>query len=338
MLRLGANESPHGPFLAARAAAAELLDGLHRYPAPDDALVGRLAEIHGIPADRIVLGNGGDAIIGYLSIALLRAGDEVVLGWPSFPTYVVDALKEDAVPVRVPVRPDGAMDLDAMLAAITPATRLVWVCSPNNPTGASVGRAELAAFLDAVPAEVLVVLDEAYYEFAAGPDHVDGLREHVATRPNVGVLRTFSKLYGLAALRIGWFAGPPALAERLRAVRHYYDVIDLAIASALASLDDDAEVERRQADNRAMRERLADGLRALGLTVLPSDANFVCAVVDDAAATAARLSEDGIHVRSLEDLDRPDLLRVTVGSAADMDRFLAALPVALRSPAPAPAR
>jgi histidinol-phosphate aminotransferase len=336
MLRLGANESPHGPFPAARAAVTEQLDGLHRYPSPGDALVDRLAAIHGVPAERIVLGNGGDAIIGYLSIALLSPGDEVVLGWPSFPTYVIDAVKERATPVRVPVRPDGAMDLDAMLAAITPATRLVWVCTPNNPTGASVGRAELAAFLDAVPQEVVVVIDEAYYEFAAGPDHVDAIAEHLRSRPNVGVLRTFSKLYGLAALRIGWFAGPPALAQRLREVRHYYDVIDVAIAAALASLDDDAEVERRRAENRAMRERLADGLRALGLTCLPSDANFVCAVVDDAPAIAGRLAGAGILVRSLEDLDRPDLLRVTVGSADDVDRFLTALPAAL-GPAVAPA-
>jgi histidinol-phosphate aminotransferase len=335
MLRLGANESPLGPFPAARAAAAAQLGVLHRYPSPDDALVDRLAGIHGIPADRIALGNGGDAIIGYLSIALLQPGDEVVLGWPSFPTYVADALKERATPVRVPVRADGAMDLDAMLAAITPATRLVWVCSPNNPTGASVGRDELAAFLDAVPTDVTVVVDEAYYEFAAGPCHVDAIAEHLLTRPNVGVLRTFSKLYGLAALRIGWFAGPSALTQRLREVRHYYDVIDVAIAAALASLDDDAEVERRRAENRAQRARLEAGLRGLGLTCLPSDANFVCAVVDDAPAIAARLADAGIHVRSLEDLDRPDLLRVTVGSAADVDRFLAELAGALVPAAPA---
>jgi histidinol-phosphate aminotransferase len=335
MLRLGANESPHGPFPAARAAAAAHLDELHRYPASDDALVARLAELHGLPADRIALGNGGDAIIGYLSIALLKAGDEVVLGWPSFPTYVTDALKEGATPVRVPVRSDGSMDLDAMRAAITPATRLVWVCSPNNPTGASVTRAELAAFLDAVPADVLVVVDEAYYEFAAGPDHVDALAEHVASRPNVGVLRTFSKLYGLAALRIGWFAGPPALARRLREVRHYYDVIDIAIAGALASLDDPAEVQRRRVENRELRARLAHGMTALGLRCLPSDANFVCAVVDDAPGIAARLWEAGIHVRSLEDLDRPDLLRVTVGTAEQIDQLLAALPAALGQPLPA---
>jgi histidinol-phosphate aminotransferase len=329
MLRLGANEHPDGPFPAARAAVAGHHDDHHRYPAPDAALVARLAALHGLPAERFALGNGGDAVIGYLSIALLGPGDEVVLGWPSFPTYVTDAVKQGATPVRVPVRADGAMDLDAMLAAITPATRLVWVCSPNNPTGASVGRAELAAFLDAVPESVIVVVDEAYYEYAAGPGHVDALAEHVPARPNVGVLRTFSKLFGLAGLRIGWFAGPPALAARLVAVRHYYDVIDIAIAAALASLDDEPEVERRRAANRTARARLAAGLEAIGLSCLPSDANFVCAVVADAPAIAERLAAAGILVRALDDLDRPDLLRVTVGRDDEIDRFLAALPAAL---------
>lgn len=325
MLRLAANESPHGPFPAARAAALRQLDTLHRYPASGEDLVARLAEIHHLDPGQIALGNGGDAVIGYLSIALLQPGDEVITGWPSFPTYVTDARKEGAVPVLVPLRADGAMDLDAMAAAITERTRLIWVCSPNNPTGASVGRAELDAFLDAVPAEILVVLDEAYYEFAAGPEHVDGLAEHVLRRPNVGVLRTFSKLYGLAALRIGWFAGPPAIAAALRGVRHYYDVIDVAIAAALASLDDDEEVERRRRDNREMRGRLEAGIDALGLERLPSDTNFVAVIVDDAPGVAAHLHGHGILVRSLDDLERPDLLRITVGTAQDVDAVLAAL-------------
>jgi histidinol-phosphate aminotransferase len=329
MLRLSANESPWGPFPAAREAVARELDVLHRYPRPDDALVARLSALHGIDAAHFAVGNGADAIIGYLSTALLHAGDEVVMGWPSFPTYVTDAHKEHATDVRVPLRADGAMDLPAMAAAITPRTRLVWICTPNNPTGASVTADELDAFLDAVPADVTVIVDEAYFEFAAGPDHADALVRYVGRRPNVGVLRTFSKLYGLAGLRIGWFAGPVELAERLRATRHYYDVIDVAIAAALASLDDPAEVERRREHNRELRGRLEAGLDALGIEHLPSDANFVCAVVADAPGIGTRLADAGILVRPLDDLERPDLLRVSVGAADEIDRFLAALPDAV---------
>jgi histidinol-phosphate aminotransferase len=329
MLRLAANECPHGPFPGAREAAAGPLDALHRYPGPGDALVAALAERHGLAPEQIVLGNGADAIIGYLSAALLQPGDEVVTGWPSFPTYVTDARTRHARPVTVPLRADGAMDLEAMLAAITPATRIAWICSPNNPTGASVRRAELAAFLDALPGGVLAVIDEAYYEYAAGPEHVDAIAEHVTRGENVAVLRTFSKIYGLAGLRIGWLAGPAELAARLVAVRHFYDVIDVAIAAALASLADADELGRRRAQNAADRARLEAGLDALGLTRLPSDANFVCIVVPGAPAIAGRLRERGILVRTLDDLDRPDLMRITVGTPEEIDRLLAALPAAL---------
>jgi histidinol-phosphate aminotransferase len=330
VLRLGANESPHGPFPGARAAAVQALERLQHYPAPEAALAARLAARDGLTPEHYAFGNGGDGVIGYVSVARLSAGAQVVTGWPSFPTYVGDAEKLGAVPVLVPLRSDGAVDLEAMLAAITPQTALVWVCSPNNPTGASVGRNALTAFLDAVPPSVLVVVDEAYYEFAAGPGHVDAIAEHVAAgRPNVGVLRTFSKLYGLAGLRIGYFAGPPAVAAELRAARHYYDVIDVAVAAALASLDDGAEVARRREVNRRDRARLEAGLDALGLERLPSDANFVAVRVPDAARAAARLADAGILVRSLEDLGEPGLLRITVGAPDAVDAVLAALPAAL---------
>ena len=269
MLRLATNESPYGPFPAALEAIADAVSTIGRYPEPDTALVARLAELHGLAPEQIALGNGGDAIIGYLTSALTGPGDEILTAWPSFPTYVGDAEKSGATPVLTPLRPDGAVDLDALRAAITPSTRLVWVCTPNNPTGASVGREELAAFLDAVPEDVLVVVDEAYWEFAAGPDHPDAIAEHVRTRPNVGSLRTFSKMHGLAGLRIGWFAGPTWVAERLVATRHYYDVTDPAIAAALASVDDEAEITRRREGNRANRARLEAGLDALGIDHLP---------------------------------------------------------------------
>jgi histidinol-phosphate aminotransferase len=325
MLRLATNESPHGPFPAAVEAIAAHAGSVGRYPEPDTPLVDRLAALHGLDPAQIAVGNGGDGVIGYLAAGLLAAGDEVVTGWPSFPTYVGDARRVGAVPVLTALTDEGAVDLGALAAAIGPKTRLVWVCTPNNPTGASVDRDELAAFLDAVPERILVVVDEAYYEFAAGPGHADAIAEHVLTRPNVGSLRTFSKMYGLAGLRVGWFAGPPAVAARLREVRHYYDVTDLAIAAALASLDDEDEVVRRREDNRTQRARLEAGLDALGIAHLPSDTNFVCAVVEDAAALAAHAAGEGIALRALGDLDRPDLLRITVGDADGVDAVLRAL-------------
>jgi histidinol-phosphate aminotransferase len=328
LVRLAANENPLGPFPAAREAVARHLGELHRYPSLDFKLIDRLADVHGVAAERVALGNGADAIIGYLSAALLGPGDEAVMGWPSFPTHRLDAVKAGASPVLAPLTA-GACDLDAIAERISPRTKLVWVCSPNNPTGGVVGRRPLERFLDGVPERVPVVIDEAYYEYAAGPDHVDGIAEHVERRPNVGVLRTFSKIYGLAALRVGYFVGPPGTAAALRNIRHYYDVSELANVAALASLDEPGELERRRLANLSGRARLEDGIDTLGLERFPSHTNFVAVQVPDAAAVAKRLLTMGIAVRSLEDVDAPNLLRITVGSTHEVDHLLAALPEAM---------
>jgi histidinol-phosphate aminotransferase len=328
VIRLASNETPFGPFPAAREAVERHLGELHRYPGRDGELIAALAAEHGLDEDRIAIGNGADAIIGYLSLGL-SPGDEVLMGWPSFPTYVGDARRVGAIPVQVPLRPNGAFDLDAMAERLGAATRLVWICSPNNPTGVPVAPDALAAFLDAVPEDVLVVVDEAYHEYAAGPMHHDALADHVAQRPNVGVLRTFSKLFGLAALRVGWFAGPPQVAARLRATRHWYDVTGPGEIAALASLGQPEEIARRRERNREQRARLAAGLDALGLVGLPSVANFVAVEVGDAAAVARRLAAAGILVRPLDDLGAPHLLRITVGAPAELDALLERLPAAL---------
>jgi histidinol-phosphate aminotransferase len=328
LIRLAANENPLGPFPAAREAVARHLDLLNRYPTLDAELIERLAAEHGVDPGRVALGNGADAIIGYLSSVCLGPGDEVVMGWPSFPTYRADALKASATPILVPLA-DGSYDLPAMAERVGPRTRLVWVCSPNNPTGGVVERAQLEAFLDAVPERVPVVLDEAYYEYAAGPEHVNGIVEHVGRRPNVGALRTFSKAYGLAALRIGYFIGPPELAAELRRVRHYYDVSELANVAALASLGDPEELERRRLANIDWRARLERGLDAAGLERLPSHASFVTLKAGDASRVAARLLELGIATSPLDWADAPELLRVSVGAPDEIDRLLAVLPDAM---------
>lgn len=324
-VRLAFNESPLGPFPAAlEALSAHLATQAGRYPEGDARLIERLAAIHHLSAETIVLGNGADAIIGYVSAAYLRAGDEVLTGWPSFPTYLIDAAKQDAVAVTVPLR-DGAFDLEAMAARIGARTRLIWVCTPNNPTGGVVDPAELRAFLDAVPEHALVVIDEAYHEFCAGrpgPPVVNTVAEHVRERPNVAALRTFSKLFGLAGMRVGWLAAPAPVAAAVGKARHYYDITGLSALAAIASVGDETEIARRRDLNAQRRARLEAGLTALGRAWLPSQANFIAVDVGDADAVSARLLEHGVATRSLSALGAPELLRVTVGDEAQIDRLL----------------
>jgi histidinol-phosphate aminotransferase len=324
-IRLAFNESALGPFPAAlEALAAHLTAQASRYPEADGRLIERLADIHQLPPQMIVLGNGGDAIIGYVSAAYLRPGDEVLTGWPSFPTYLIDAAKQEASVITVPLR-DGAFDLEAMARRVGPRTRLIWVCTPNNPTGGVVDPAALHAFLDAVPEDVLVVVDEAYHEFCAGrpgAEVVDAVGEHVRSRPNVAALRTFSKLFGLAGMRVGWLAAPPAVAAAVAKARHYYDLTGLSALAALASLGDADEIARRRDLNAQRRARLEAGLTRLGRPWLPSQANFVAVDVADADAVSGRLLAHGVATRSLSGLGTPQLLRVTVGDDAQIDRLL----------------
>jgi len=328
VLRLDCNESACGPFPAAIDAVAAHLGELHRYPVRDGELIERLAVRHGLDPAQIALGNGADALIGQLSGALLEPGDEVLTPRPSFPTYALDARKAGATVVAAPLR-GGAVDLDALAERVGPRTRIVWVCTPNNPTGGAPAPERLARFLDELPERVLAVIDEAYFEYAAGPGHADALREHVPSRGNVAVLRTFSKIYGLAALRIGWFAGPRELARMLGRIRHYYDVCEPAQLAALASLGDERELERRRSANATERERLATGLRELGIHTHPSRANFLAAEVGDGAALAQRLLERGIAVRAVG-ADAPALVRITIGRSADTDALLAAIGASYR--------
>ncbi len=325
-IRLAFNESPLGPFPAAlEALAAHLATQAGRYPEADGRLIERLAAVHDLPADMIVLGNGGDAIIGYVSAAYLRPGDEVITCWPSFPTYLIDAAKQEANVITVPLarrrlRPRGD---DGPRSG--PRTRLVWVCTPNNPTGGVVDPDELRAFLDAVPEDVLVVVDEAYHEFCAGRPGVaavDAIAEHVRARPNVAALRTFSKLFGLAGMRVGWLAAPAPVAAAVAKARHYYDITGLSALAAIASVGDTDEIARRRELNAQRRARLEAGLTALGRPWLPSQANFVAVDVGDADATSARLLGHGVATRSLAGLGTPELLRVTVGDEAQIDRLL----------------
>jgi histidinol-phosphate aminotransferase len=330
-VRLDANEAPDGPMPAARAALAGSLELVGRYPTRDGDLIERLAERHGVAADMVALGNGIDGIIGYLSDAFLDRGDEMITCWPSFPTYVTEARKREAT-VRLAPLHDGAIDTAELAERIGPRTRLIWVCTPNNPTGGPLERDALRALLDATPASVLVVIDEAYFEYGGGPQHVDAIREFAVDRPNVAAVRTFSKIYGLAALRIGYLVGPASVAIAAGKARRYYDVTELANIAAIASLGEDGELTRRRLENARSRERMRAGLEALGLAVLRSQGNFLAVRVGDADAVCARLLADGVATRSLSGLGAPELARIAVGSPSEIDRLLELLPEALALP------
>jgi histidinol-phosphate aminotransferase len=327
IVKLASNEGPFGPFPAAREALARGIPELNRYP--DGGfyrLRHALAARHGVAPENIVASAGADGLIGYLSLSLLNPGDEVVLGWPSFPSYVLGAVKLDARAVEVPLR-DDRYDLGALLEAITERTKLVYVCNPNNPTGTMVGRAELDSYFEQVPDHVLTVLDEAYFEYIDHPEYPDGIEEHLKAGRSVCVLRTFSKIYGLAGLRVGYGVMPAEVVAAIRKVQNAFDVTQPAQEAALASLDDLAEVERRRIANTQWREQLIAGLHALGLDPAePAVANFVYVEVgEDARPLFEALLKEGIIVRPLGGFGAAGAIRVTVGTPEENEAFLEAL-------------
>ena len=258
---LGLNEGLNGPFPAALAAIATAVPDVSRYPGRGSyELVAALAVRHDVAAAQVIVAAGADAVIGYVCQAVLEPGDGVVVPWPSFPSFVRDPQKRDAVVAAVPLA-EGSIDLDAMGAAVTPATRLVFVATPNNPTGRVVPRDDVMAFVRDLPRHVLAVIDEAYFDYLEPEGRLDAIADLVRAGDAALALRTFSKLYGLAGLRIGYGVGPAAVVAAMRKVQRGYDVGALAQAAALASLGADDEVERRRAANRAAMEALVSLLR-----------------------------------------------------------------------------
>jgi histidinol-phosphate aminotransferase len=326
VVKLASNEGPFPPFAAAREAIERATRELNRYPDGGAyALRGALAERHGVAFEEIVVGGGADGVIDLLSQATLEPGDEIVCGWPSFPSYALDALKLGAVPVKVPLR-DHVYDLDALLAAVGQRTKLVYVCHPNNPTGTANGRDELLAFLDALPGHVLAVLDQAYFEYIDDPDYADGIEEAFKAGRPIVVLRTFSKIYGLAGLRVGYGVAPAAAVAATSKVRRAFEVDAVAQAAALASLGDDGEIARRRELNRAGRERLAEILGGHGLEpVEPSLGNFLYTEVGVGRAVFERLLRQGVIVRPLAGFGAPSAIRVSVGTPEENELFAVAL-------------
>jgi histidinol-phosphate aminotransferase len=326
VVKLASNEGPFPPFPAALDAMERVARDLNRYPDGGAfALRTALAERHGVRFEEIVVGGGADGVIDLLSQATLDPGDEIVCGWPSFPSYVLDALKLGATPVKVPLR-GHTYDLDALLAAITPRTKLVYVCHPNNPTGTGNPRAELLSFFDRVPEHVLVVLDQAYFEYIDDPEYADGIAELFTAGRRVVVLRTFSKIYGLAGERVGYGVAPDDVVAATSKVRRAFDVTATAQAAAIASIGDEQELARRRAANAQGRAQLEQGLRAHGLEPAgPALGNFLYVEVGDGRAVFDQLLREGVIVRPLAGFGAPEAIRVSVGTEEENAVFAAAL-------------
>ena len=325
VVKLASNEGPYGPFPAAQEAIARATLDLNRYPDGGAwRLRQALAERHGVRFEEVTVCAGADAVIGFVALATLDPGDEAVTGWPSFPSYVLDPLKLAAVPVRVPLR-DERFDLDAILDAIGPRTKLVFIAAPNNPTGTTSTRAELDAYFERVPPHVLTVLDEAYLEYVEDPDYPDAIEEYWKAGHRVLVLRTFSKLYGLAGARVGYGVGPREVITAIGKVRRAFDVTSVGQEAALASLADEAEVARRRSANREAMAGLIGVLRERGLDpVGPAVANFVFVRVGDAEALNDALLRRGVIVRPMGPFGAPDALRITTGTRDEI-AFLASV-------------
>jgi histidinol-phosphate aminotransferase len=326
VVKLASNEGPFPPFPAALEAIERASRELNRYPDGGVyALRAALAERHGVALEEVVVGAGADAVIDLLSQATLDPGDDIVCGWPSFPSYVLDAAKLGAESKKVPLLAD-TYDLDGLLAAVGPRTKLVYVCHPNNPTGTGNARADLDRFFEQVPEHVLVVLDQAYFEYIDDPDYADGIEEYFKAGRRVIVLRTFSKIYGLAGLRVGYGIGPTDVITATSKVRRAFDVTSTAQAAALASIGDEVEIARRRAANAAGRDQLETILRGHGLDPSgPALGNFLFAEVGDAREIFEQLLRQGVIVRPCAGFGAPGAIRISVGTPDENELFGAAL-------------
>jgi histidinol-phosphate aminotransferase len=322
-VKVASNENPLGPSPRALAALRDALTKLHRYPDGKsyrlrETLAGRL----GVGGDQLVFGAGSDEILELLAKSFLGAGDEAVFAWPGFAMYPIVTQGMGATPVAVPLAAGFVHDLPAMRRAITPRTRMVFVCNPNNPTGTSVGREAFDAFAESLPDDIVLVIDEAYYEYVQRHDFPDGLA-WIARRPATIVLRTFSKIYGLAGLRLGYGVGDSELISYLERARHPFNVNVLAEVAGLAALDDSEHVARSRASNAAGADYLTHELGALGIEVVPTDANFLQARTGPDVYEP--LLREGVIVRPLAGFGLTDYVRITIGRPEENERVVKAL-------------
>ncbi len=312
--KLSSNENPYPPLPGVLAATERALGQMNRYPDLGNAAMAvALGTRLGVPAENLAFGTGSVGVLYHLLAAVCEPGDEVVYAWRSFEAYPIAVQITGATSVRVPLGPGGVHDLDAMLAAITPATRVVMLCTPNNPTGPAIAHADLERFLVAVPDDVLVMVDEAYVEFVTDPAAVRGL-DLARGRANVVVLRTFSKAYGLAGFRVGYCVAEPTLAAAVRAVSLPFGISVAAQAAVLASLEAEPALLERVATLTLARTGLLDGLRGLGFGVPDAQGNFVWLPAGAlTAGYAAAFGASGVVVRPYAAGEPGDGVRITVG-------------------------
>jgi histidinol-phosphate aminotransferase len=330
IIKLASNENPRGVSPKAKAAIERELAGLSRYPDGNAfELKAALARRYGVREEGIVVGNGSNDLLELAAGTFLAPGTAAVYAQHTFAVYPLATQARGAKGIVVPAKKYGH-DLPAMLASITPETRVVFIANPNNPTGTFVRGDELEAFLNRAPKDVAVVLDEAYTEYLPAESRYDSVA-WLKQYPNLIVTRTFSKVYGLAGLRVGFGLMQAPVADLLNRVRQPFNVNSLALAAAVAALDDREFVAESHAMNRAGMARLERGFGALGLETIPSVANFVSFRVPHAAAVYQKLLRQGVIVRPLAGYGMPDHLRVTIGLPEENERFLEALKTALHS-------
>ena len=327
IIKLASNENPFGPSPRALAAAKHALEHGELYP--DGGcfeLRQKLARVRGLESDQFVIGNGSNEIIEFLGHAFLGPGDHVVMAAPAFVVYKLVTLLFGARAIEVPLR-DWRHDLNALSAAITPQTKLVYVCTPNNPTGTANPETDLHAFVRSLPGHVIAVIDEAYAEFLENPPD---LRPLIREGRNVVGLRTFSKIYGLASLRVGYGYANAGLSALLNRVRQPFNVNGIAQAAAVAALDDQEFAQRCARENRAGLAQIENGCRRLGLEFVASVANFMLVKVGDGDRVFDALQRRGVIVRPVKSYGLPEWVRVTIGTREQNDRLLAELERAVR--------
>ena len=326
ILKLASNENPLGMSPKAKRAVAAAINGIERYPDQFE-LIKAVAERCGLAQNQVVLGNGSNDVLDLIARVFLAPGRSAVFAQHAFAVYPLATLSTGAELIATPAKHYGH-DLDAMLAAIRPDTRIVWIANPNNPTGNFLPYPEVRVFLEAVPPEVVVVLDEAYNDYLPPAERVD-TAAWIADFPNLVVTRTFSKIFGLAGLRVGYALASAEIADLMNRVRQPFNVNNLAIAAAIAALDDHLFVAESYELNRRGMEQLVAGLKRLGLEHIPSHGNFVTFRAGDGAAVNQKLLKQGVIVRPIGGYGLPEWLRVTIGTEPENARFLEALEKAL---------
>ena len=326
ILKLASNENPLGMSPKAKKAVAAAISGIERYPDQFD-LIKAVAARCNVAQSQVVLGNGSNDVLDLIARVFLAPGRSAVFAQHAFAVYPLATLSTGAELIATPAKHYGH-DLNAMRAAIRPDTRIVWIANPNNPTGNFLPYPEVRAFLEAVPPDVIVVLDEAYNEYLPPAERVD-TAAWIADFPNLVVTRTFSKIFGLAGLRVGYALASAEIADLMNRVRQPFNVNNLAIAAAIAALDDHLFVAESYELNRRGMEQLVAGLKRLGLEHIPSHGNFVTFKAGDGAAVNQNLLKQGVIVRPIGGYGLPEWLRVTIGSEPENTRFLEALEKAL---------